>query len=229
MRNHLMGATLLGAATAAAVLGLSLSAANAGLITAGANGTLGSVTPTSETQSAGLPGIPLVSSFLNGSLTVTGSVANPETYEFQFWGGGNAANTNTFTSGGHTITSLPLGGDGGTLGTTNGVTGSPFFETFTANTTLSFSFTSSGGCSISSGSTSTSACAYVTQTLGSIPNTVAFIGLTDSPYPADSDFQDLTIRVSEVPEPASLTLLGSALLGMAFRFRRKARKLGRNS
>ena len=53
------------------------------------------------------------------------------------------------------------------------------------------------------------------------PGDVAYLGLSDSPYPADADFQDLVVTVTAVPEPASIALLGSALFGMAFGFRRK--------
>ena len=61
------------------------------------------------------------------------------------------------------------------------------------------------------------------------PGGTVVLGLSDRAYPADNDFQDLTVRVAEAPEPASAALLGSALLGMAFGFRRRARKLGRSS
>jgi PEP-CTERM motif len=75
--------------------------------------------------------------------------------------------------------------------------------------------------------------AYIAQLLGNsgdptVPNDgpsapFALLGLSDSPYPGDHDFQDLTVLVTE-PEPASIALLGSALLGMAFGVRRKISK-----
>jgi len=60
--------------------------------------------------------------------------------------------------------------------------------------------------------------AYLAQIgLGSTPNAgpgpIAYLGLSDDPFPADSDFQDLTVQV-RVPEPATLLLLGFGLAGL---------------
>ena len=46
------------------------------------------------------------------------------------------------------------------------------------------------------------------------PGGTAFLGLSDTAYPADNDFQDLTVRVTEVPEPATLLLIEFGLAGL---------------
>ena len=61
----------------------------------------------------------------------------------------------------------------------------------------------------------------ISTTASAGPGYVAYLGLSDSPYPADHDFQDLVVRVTAVPEPVSVSMIGLGLFGLAVRARRK--------
>jgi hypothetical protein len=91
-------------------------------------------------------------------------------------------------------------------------------------------FSSSTGCSLTSGVASTAAgCDYLVALADSptapgafdISQTTAWLGFSDGATTTDADYQDLVVRVDEIPEPASLTLLGAAMVGFAAFWRRQ--------
>ena len=64
---------------------------------------------------------------------------------------------------------------------------------------------------------------YLTSGTFQTTGFVAYVGLSDSPTAGDHDFQDLGVRISAVPEPDSLALLGVAM-GSLVLIRRRSKK-----
>ena len=202
---------------AGAALLASIGAANASLLIVPSPST-GGIKATGETVLDGGPGFPInIYGYIGPAYL---QAVDTGYYQFTFEGAGNAANTNTFTT---------LNTPATTFKNTSTAAGTSFTEFLTAGTKIAFTFTSSGGCSITDGTSNNSSCAYLIALASSAtspgatgPQSTAWLGLSDSAYPGDKDFQDMVVRVDQIPEPASVAVFGAGLLALGLIRRRKA-------
>lgn len=193
----------------------------------------------------GLPVLPAPSGLTGySSLNTSGAAPvlqlTPGRYVFTYIGSGDALDTDAFTVNG--VGGFTFNNHSTALGTS---------VTYTVGSTglLSFTYANlTAGTSISSGTmTPTTNLAYGLFMQGSTgcttanpdngyacpggspltgPGSVAYIGLSDLPT-GDHDFQDLGVRVTAIPEPATwgLLIIGLGIAGSALRMQRRAGRL----
>ena len=163
---------------------------------------------------------------------------------FQYMGKGNSSLANTFqiddpSDGlGNWITLFP--GNGGPCGAAGAA---PVTPTCTAGSNeftyalpagyLPFRFVTGNSVTLTNDGTgnptnilqSPSYFLGVDPYLATIPHQLSgqavYAGLSDLPGSGDHDFQDLGVRISTVPEPGTMALLGLVMGGVALRSRRK--------
>lgn len=146
-------------------------------------------------------------------------------------GYGNAAYTNEFWVGTSEAAAEAAGdvfcnhADASCGGVATAV-GSSFTISLSAGTiSFGFTFGPTTSSTLLNGGTS-AAGAYLAQigtgtSASTGPGSIAYLGLSDSPYPGDHDFQDLVVTVSAVPEPASVLFVGAGIIALGFLAQRR--------
>ena len=183
----------------------------------------GSTAPPNNFQTESGQSIPTgTAGFVAGVLVAS----TPGTYTFSYGGGGlvpgdtghgNSTNMNEFWVGPNEATAEAAGhvfctqtGDLSCGGVASSV-GQSFTVSLPAgNIPFGFTFGPNHNAVLTNGQSNNAVGAYLAQIgLGTTPNggpgLVAYLGLSDLPYPVDADFQDLVVKVTAMPNATSVT------------------------
>jgi hypothetical protein len=238
MRNRFIAVTIVGVAV---ILG-SMSPAYAApvLSVSGGSGTDSWQTESGQSIPTGTGGT------VDGTLSVTAG-----TYTFTFGGfglnglplmsnqtgAGDSVYTNEFWVGPNYATAKALGdifcnhADAACGGGATAV-GAQFTLALSAGfVPFGFTFGPTTSNVITNGQTNNNgAGAYLVQigtgtSVSTGPGSIAYLGLADSPYAADHDFQDLAVTVTATPEPGSMLLMGAGIIAIGF-YRRRRNNVG---
>jgi hypothetical protein len=148
-------------------------------------------------------------------------------------GHGNSTLQDSFWVGTHQVFCNPAAAAAGGCGGVASTVGQTFTLVGAGPGTLPFHFQfgSTGQNTIDNGENASALGATLVtaitllpgNVLGTTPNltgSMALVGLSDAAYPGDHDFQDLTVMIREVPEPATMAMLGMSLVALGVMRRR---------
>jgi hypothetical protein len=179
------------------------------------DGTAFTITDTGGCGSGGCVPMALhgyISGGVTAGKTAPELMVTPGEYRFTYLGDGDAEDHDTFT--------ITVGAN---VIHWNDVIGTSFVYTVGSSGMVPFVYSNlTTGFSIADGAVSpTQELAYG---LFGVSSGLAYVALTDLPYPGDRDFQDLGIRMTAIPEPGVWAMMLLGFSGLGYTAFRRAKK-----